>query len=254
VGRWLKLGLDILIGAVIPIYLLENMSERWGTVPTYVVAALIPVAYVLVDTLFITRRFNVITSFAAAGALLRGGLAFWFVDGLRFAVKDTLGFVLNLTLFGGSLLLGKPIMRFFLAQALAPDNAEKRAALDAALAEGGVARAIRNATGLLAGEAALTGVVNFALNLQIVTAAFGDAIFNKQVAQVNAITRIAFTVTSFLAFGLGFFLIYRTLYAILPEEPGKAKEESDLLTLIVAWYRARRGEPSPGMDQAERTA
>ncbi|MBK8836243.1 MAG: hypothetical protein IPO29_15830 [Anaerolineae bacterium] len=215
--RWLKLALDIVIGAVIPIWLLENMTEVWGSVPTYLVAALIPVGYVLIDTFFITRRFNVITSFGAAGALLRGALAFWFVDGALFALKDSAGFVLNLLIFGGSLLIGRPVMRFFLVQALGPDSAEKTQALDDVLGLPTVVKAIVLASVLLAAEAVITGVVNYFLNLGIVVAPFGDGLFVKQGVQVIEFTWIAFTICNFAVFGLGFTLIYRALIAALPE-------------------------------------
>ncbi len=235
--RWLKLAVDILVGAVIPIYLLENLTDTWGSVPTYLVAALIPVVYVLIDTFFVTRRFNVITSFGAAGALLRGALAFWFVDGALFALKDSAGLALNLLVFGGTLAIGRPIMRFFMTQALAPDTPGKNAALRDVLDTPALRRGIGMASVLVAGESALTGIANFLLNLSIVVAPFGDALFNRQVAQVNAITRIAFTITSFGAFGLGFFLIYRALFAALPSEPGKSQEDSDLWELILRRFR-----------------
>lgn len=235
--RWLKLAVDILVGAVIPIYLLENLTDTWGSVPTYLVAALIPVAYVLIDTFFVTRRFNVITSFGAAGALLRGALAFWFVDGALFALKDSAGLALNLLVFGGTLAIGRPIMRFFMTQALAPDTPEKTAALGDVLDTRALRRGISLASALVAIESALTGIANFLLNLSIVVAPFGDALFNRQVAQVNAITRIAFTITSFGAFGFGFFLIYRALFAALPSEPGKSQEDSDIWELILRRFR-----------------
>ncbi len=236
--RWLKLALDIVIGAVIPIWLLENMTEVWGSVPTYLVAALIPVGYVLIDTFFITRRFNVITSFGAAGALLRGALAFWFVDGALFALKDSAGFALNLLIFGGSQVLGRPIMRFFLVQALGPDSAEKTKALDDVLGLPTVVKAILIASVLLAAEAVVTGVVNFSLNLGIVVAPFGDGLFNRQVAQVNAITRIAFTITNFAAFGVGFTLIYRALLAALPQQEPDEKD-AEMWELIVRRWKAK---------------
>lgn len=243
--RWLKLALDIVIGAVIPIWLLENMTEVWGSVPTYLVAALIPVGYVLIDTFFITRRFNVITSFGAAGALLRGALAFWFVDGALFALKDSAGFVLNLLIFGGSLLIGRPVMRFFLVQALGPDSPEKTQALDDILGLPTVVKGILIASALLAAEAAITGGVNYFLNLGIVVAPFGDGLFNKQVAQVNAITRIAFTITSFAAFGVGFTLIYKALIAALPEQ-GPDEKDVEMWDLIVRRWKSKGLEAPKG--------
>ena len=84
-----KLILDIVMGAVIPILVLNNFARVTGSSETtaYLVAALIPVIYVLTDTFFISRKFNVITSYVALSTIISGALAFWQVDGVRFAAK-----------------------------------------------------------------------------------------------------------------------------------------------------------------------
>ncbi|WP_228025088.1 hypothetical protein [cf. Phormidesmis sp. LEGE 11477] len=68
----IKLTLDILMGAVIPIAILNMLNEQLGTVTTYVLAALVPVAWVFIDLLLITKRFNFITSYVGAFAIARG--------------------------------------------------------------------------------------------------------------------------------------------------------------------------------------
>ncbi|MEL6936561.1 MAG: VC0807 family protein, partial [Cyanobacteria bacterium J06607_17] len=98
-----KLFFDILVGSVIPILILSNLNEQLGTETTYVVAALVPVVWVLIDSLFITKRFNFITSYIGAFAIVRGLLAFWFVDGIQFAFKDSVGSILLALVFGGSI-------------------------------------------------------------------------------------------------------------------------------------------------------
>lgn len=220
-----KLVLDIVVGAVIPIFILDRMSGTLGSVPAYLLAALIPVAYVLADTLLITRRFNFITSFTALAALVRGALAFWFVDGALFALKDTAGQVVNAAVFGGSLAIARPLFGFFFTQALNPPTLENRRALTNLMRSGRVAAAIRSATLLVCAEAVLTGAANFALNVNIVTAPFGTELFNSQVAQVNAITRIAFVLTSFAAFGGAFYLAFRAV-----TEAVGAKDGEELFT------------------------
>ena len=110
--------IDIVIGAVIPILILNNLTKTLGAEMTYVLAALVPVSYTLIDTFFISRRFNVITSYVALAAIMNGVLAFWWVDGWRFAIKDTAAFLVTLLVFVGSLVLGKPILQFFMAQIL----------------------------------------------------------------------------------------------------------------------------------------
>ena len=113
-----KLFLDILMGSVIPILILNNLNERLGTEFTYVVAALVPVAWVLIDSFFITKRFNFITSYIGALAIIRGLLAFWFVDGIQFAFKDSAGSIVLTLVFVGSIIIRKPIMYYFLMQGL----------------------------------------------------------------------------------------------------------------------------------------
>ena len=58
-----------------------------GAVPAYLLSALVPVGWVVVDLFFVTKRLNFITAFLGLGALVRGLLAFWFVDGALFALK-----------------------------------------------------------------------------------------------------------------------------------------------------------------------
>jgi hypothetical protein len=91
-----------------------------GPVPAYLVSALIPVGWVLTDLALVSRRFNFITAFLGLNAIARGLLAFWFVDGALYALKDTVGSILAVLLFGGSLLLDRPLLGAFVAQALAP--------------------------------------------------------------------------------------------------------------------------------------
>jgi hypothetical protein len=95
-------------------------------------------------------------------------------------------------------------------------------------------------------------VVNYFLNLGIVVAPFGDGLFNKQVAQVNAITRIAFTISNFAAFGVGFTLIYRALLAALPEQ-GPDEKDVEMWELIVRRWKAVHAGSSPDTPASEST-
>jgi hypothetical protein len=109
-SRNTKLFLDILMGAVIPILILNYLSGPLGAPAAYLVSALIPVGWVFVDLLLITRRFNVITSYIGLSAIVRGALAFWFVDGWLFALKDTAGQIVASLVFVGSVAVGWPII------------------------------------------------------------------------------------------------------------------------------------------------
>jgi intracellular septation protein A len=110
----------VLLGAVVPILVLSYLSDPVGAVPAYLLSALVPVVWVLADLILVSRRFNFITAFLGLNAIVRGLLAFWFVDGAFYAFKDTVGSILIVLVFGGSLLLGRPLLGAFVAQALDP--------------------------------------------------------------------------------------------------------------------------------------
>ncbi|MEL6490665.1 MAG: VC0807 family protein [Cyanobacteria bacterium J06621_3] len=227
-----KLILDILMGAVIPIAILNTLNEQLGTVTTYVVAALVPVAWVFIDLLFITKRFNFITSYVGAFAVVRGLLAFWFVDGLQFALKDTLGSIFTVAVFWISIAMGKPIVKYFLIQGMGPESPQQEKSLRALLEEPGVYRSLVNGTQIILLVNLATGVANFILNFQIVVADFGTTAFNQQVAQVNAITRIALAIPEYLGIGIIAILIRRAMYFYLPEEANDEQDESDFWELL----------------------
>lgn len=74
---------------------------------------------------------------------------------------------------------------------------------------------------LLAVHAA-AGAANFFFNLSIVTASFGTDEFNAQVAQVNAVTRLALGLPEGPATGgLAIWLVFRTIYSLLPGVHGE---------------------------------
>jgi hypothetical protein len=245
-SRSVKLTLDIMLGAVVPILILAYLSDPLGNIPAYLLSALIPVAWVLVDLLFVTKRFNFITGFLGLNAVVRGLLAFWFVDGVLYALKDTVGGVITVLIFGGSVLIGRPVVRAFAEQSLDPRSPEQESSLSRLFGERPVARALLWSTALLAIVNALTSVANFLLNIRIVTASFGTETFNVQVAQVNAITRLAIGIPEFLAWGIGLYLVfntlYRALYARLPKEA--QNEDHDIWELIKLRERHDTQEPT----------
>ena len=212
--------LDVVLGAVVPILILSYGSDSLGNVAAYLLAALIPVAWVFIDLFFITRRLNFITGFLGLNAVVRGILAFWFVDGVVYAFKDTIGALIAVAIFGGSLFIGRPVVRAFAEQSLDPRTPEQESALGRLFAERPVARSLFWSTGVLALAFAVTGLANFFLNIWIVTAPFGVDAFNDQVARVNAITRVALIIPEFAAWGIAFTLIYRAIHARLPQPTG----------------------------------
>ncbi len=210
-SRSTKLILDLLMGAVVPILALSYLTGPLGAVPAYLISALVPVSWVAIDLLLITRRFNFITSYVGLSAIMRGALAFWFVDGALFAAKDSAGNMLATLIFGGSLLLDRPAMQYFLMQQAGTATDEDEAVLATALRKPEAVGALRRGTLVIALTHAVTTVANFVLNLRIVTAPFGTELFNMQVAQVNVITRIALSVPEMLAFGIAIWLAFRAI-------------------------------------------
>ncbi|MEL6225188.1 MAG: VC0807 family protein [Cyanobacteria bacterium J06626_14] len=231
-NRKVKLVLDIVMGTVIPILILDNLNEQLGTVTTYVTAALVPVAWIFTDLFFITKRFNFITSYVGAFAIARSILAFWFVDGIQFAFKDSVGSIFTIVVFWISILIRKPIMRYFLMQGLHPTSPKQEKALKTLLAESKVYWSLVKGTKIVLFVTLLTGVANFVLNLQIVVADFGTTAFNQQVAQVNAITRIVLTIPEFIGIGTAAFFIRRAILYYLPEEDDDDQDESDFWDLL----------------------
>jgi hypothetical protein len=231
--RSLKLILDLTMGAVLPILVLNNFTAPLGAPLAYVTAALIPVTWVVIDLLLITRQFNAITVAAGLTALGNGVLAFWFVDGVLFAVKDTVGLLLYTALLAGSVIIGKPFLRPMFAQTVGAMTPEQRHLLDPLLDEPPVARALRLGTLAVAATTTVIAAVNIVLNIQIVTAAFGNETFNQQVAQVNLITRVTFPVATMAAFGLAIWTVYRAIFMSLsPPADGKPWYEVDIWQLL----------------------
>lgn len=206
-----KLVLDLVMGAGIPALILAFLSTPLGAPTAYVLAALVPVAWVMIDLFFITRRFNAITTAVGIMAVGNGALAFWFVDGVLYAFKDSLSLVLYALLLVVSALIGKPFLGALLSQSIGGDTDERRPLLHALFARPSVGRALATST-LLSGLAILVAAAgNFALNLWIVVAPFGTEAFNLQVAQVNALTRIALPLWTMLSFGGAIFWTMKSI-------------------------------------------
>jgi hypothetical protein len=238
-NRKVKLALDIMVGAVIPILVLNTLNEQLGTVNTYLFAALIPIAWVVLDALVITRRFNFITSYIGAFAIINGLLAFWFVDGVWYAIKDSIGFLFTVMVFGISILMGRPLIRYFLVQGMNPTSPQQERSLKALLAEPKVYRALVKGTKIILMINVFAVIANLVLNLQIVVADFGTTAFNQQVGQVNAMTRVAFTLSEFIGIGIAAAFINQAMYYYLPKEDGKEQDESDFWDLLELRDRER---------------
>jgi hypothetical protein len=216
-----KIVWDLVFTLAIPVALLSpdllgkdvngegiGFSDILGNVQTYVIAALIPAIYILIDTLR-TRQFNPVTTVAASSALLGGGLAFLQVSGAAFALKDSYRPIVFALVMGGSLLLGKPFFQVFLRQAITDITDDKKPLLEKLFSAPNVRLGLRNATLLIAAESAVTAVANFLVNYNLVTLTFGSKAFNAQVLQANAVMYVPSLALSALGFGAAYWLVQR---------------------------------------------
>ncbi len=231
-SKSLKLTLDILIGAAAPVLILKYGTAPLGTLPAYLTAALVPVAWVLLDLFVISRRFNFITTYGGASAIMRGALAFWYVDGALFAFKDSASYLLAFLVFGLTAFIGTPVTRSIALQGLDPDTPERERQMHRLLDEPVVHRAMRQAALLIGVTNLLAGAVNYVINLRMVTAPFNTAAFNDQVANVNAITRIVLVLPDMLALFYAFNLMYKAMYALLPGGTDKDADGTEFWTLL----------------------
>ena len=228
----IKLTLDILLGAVAPVVILKYGTAPLGTLPAYLLAALVPVAWVLLDLLLITRHFNFISSYSGFSAIMRGALAFWYVSGWLFALKDSASYAVAVLVFGGSAFFTKPVTRSIAFQGLGPDTPARERALDRMLDQPSVQVTLRNAALIIGGTNGLCGIANYLLNIRMVTAPFNTPLFNDQVANVNAITRVALALPDMLALFWAFSMMYKAMYKLLPPDDGTAATAGDFWELL----------------------
>ena len=231
-SKSLKLTLDILIGAAAPVLILKYGTAPLGTLTAYLTAALVPVAWVLLDLFVISRRFNFITTYGGASAIMRGALAFWYVDGALFAFKDSASYLLAFFVFGLTAFLGTPVTRSIALQGLDPDSPEREQQVHRLLDEPSVQRAMKQAALLIGLTNLAAGAVNYLINLRMVTAPFNTPVFNDQVANVNAITRIVLVLPDMVALFYAFSLMYKAMYALLPGETDKDADAAEFWALL----------------------
>ncbi|HSK82822.1 MAG TPA: hypothetical protein VK902_05365 [Rubrobacter sp.] len=166
------------------------------------------------------------------------------MDGALYAFKDSVGSILVALIFAASLLLGRPLLGAFVAQALDPRTSEQEASLERLFAERPLARTLLISTAGLALLNAATAAINFLLNLWMVSAPFGTGEFNSQVARVNAVTRLTLGLPEFVVMGLAIWWIiyslHSRLYSRLPDIGGRR----DFWDLIEAQGKGTPARPS----------
>ena len=199
-----------------------------GNIRAYLLAALIPVGYVLWDIVF-NRNVSPVALIGGAGALVSGALAFWYVDGFWYAVKDSARSYLVGLAFLVSAGTRVPLFRVFLDAASIGEKPEGRAASAKALRDPAVHRGLVAGTLAFAVVDILGGVVNSFVNYERVTAKFGTEAFNAQVAEVNAIMRLPGLGISLLGVFAAIYFVQKAVKARYGEgasvfEPAKLTE------------------------------
>lgn len=183
-----------------------------GNVRAYVLAALIPVAYVLWD-LIANKNVSPVAMIGGAGAILSGALAFWFVDGFWYAIKDSARSYLTAILFLISAATRVPLFRVFLDAASIGETPEHQSYTRQALRDPGVHRGLVWGTVVFALVDLIGGIVNSVVNYGRVVAKFGTDAFNAQVAEVNAIMRVPGLVISMIGVFAAIWFVQRAVKA-----------------------------------------
>lgn len=233
---------DLIFTLVIPIMILSpnilgsgiSVAEQvfgggtTGNVRAYLLAALIPVGYVLWD-LLVNRNVSPVALIGGAGAIFSGALAFWYVDGFWYAIKDSARSYLVGLLFLISAATSVPLFRVFLDATSIGESPEHRAATQTAMRDPIVKRGLVQGTVVFAVVDLIGGVVNSVVNYQRVTAKFGTDDFNAQIAAVNAIMRVPSLIISLLGVAGAVWLLNRAVTARYGAgaslfEPGKLAE------------------------------
>jgi hypothetical protein len=181
-----------------------------GNVRAYLLAALIPVAYVLWD-LGVNRNVSPVALIGGAGAIFSGALAFWYVDGFWYAIKDSARSYLTGILFLISAATSVPLFRVFLDAASIGEKPEDRAATQQAMRDPGVHRGLVLGTVVFAVVDLIGGVVNSVVNYARVTARFGSDDFNAQIAAVNAVMRVPGLVISLVGVFAAIWFVQRAV-------------------------------------------
>lgn len=183
-----------------------------GNVRAYLLAAFVPVVYVLWDIL-VNRNVSPVALLGGATALISGALAFWYVDGFWYAVKDSARPFLTALFAFVSAFTAYPLFRIFLDAASIAESPQHRAATQVAMRAPAVARALVQATLIFGVIDVIGGVVNSVVNYHLVIAKFGSDAFNAQVAQANAVMRVPGLAISLIGAAIAFWLVQRAVTA-----------------------------------------
>lgn len=177
-----------------------------GNIRAYLLAALIPVVYVLWD-LLVNRNVSPIALIGGAGAIFTGALAFWYVDGFWYAIKDSARQYLIGVAFLVSAMTPIPLFKVFLDAGSMGESEENRQVMQTAMSDPSVHRGLAMGTAAFAVVDIVGGIVNSVVNYQHVVAKFGTEDFNAQIAQVNAMMRIPGLIIGLIGVAVAIYLV-----------------------------------------------
>ena len=212
-----KALVDLMFSALVPLLVLRLATGPLGAVGAYLLAAAIPVVWCVVDLVFFSKRLSPIILVAATATIGKGLLSLWFIDGWRYALKDSGGMMLLLAICLAAAWRGHPVAASVLTQSLTATGNGNPDLLHRLFRRPGVHTALWLSSWLICGLLLTLIAVNIALNMWFVTASFGTAAFNDQVAAVNGITRLAFSATSIGAMGFILCPVLQALHAELAD-------------------------------------
>ena len=161
--------------------------------------------------ILVNRNVSPVALLGGAGALFSGALAFWYVDGFWYAIKDSARSYLMGLAFLLSAATRVPLFRVFLDAVSIGESEPDRVATRQALSDPKVHRGLVLGTVAFAVVDFVAGIVNSIVNYQRVVAKFGTDAFNAQVAEVNAIMRVPSMVISLVGVGVAMWLVQRAV-------------------------------------------
>ena len=90
-NRQTKIAFDCVVGFAVPVLILQPLSEPLGAVSAHVVMVLVLMAWIWISSCCIPQRFNLMASDAGTFALIQSLLVLLWVNGMQFALQDTMG-------------------------------------------------------------------------------------------------------------------------------------------------------------------
>ncbi len=208
--------LNLIFTVALPVLMLQQnlFGLGWGvylwvgTIGAFMLAALIPFAYLLFAQIkhkTVSLLWTLVTYSALLGALA----AFWWVDGLWFAIKDSSHSIFLALICFVSLIVKKPLFYWVLLELLNPQTPEEHKLLEWANLQKSVIFLTRSSTLLLMCKGTFVSLVNIWVKYHIVTARFKTLEFNQQLSHAIAIMIPLSYLTTALVYSLIIFLWWR---------------------------------------------